>query len=406
MTGKVNISPAKNACLPIIASATLFDGEFLLKKAPKITDVVVMAQIVEFLGGDYLFCEEGLKISTKNIFKWECDGILCKKARASFFIVGALLSRFKHAIIPFPGGCNIGSRPIDIHIDVLRQFGAEVTFEKERVLFYGGNMRSNQVKLSYPSVGATVNAICSAVFLNGESSIGNAAREPEIVDLCNFLIECGCKIDGVGKKNLTIKGVNPPKNVSVDYLPIKDRIEAGTFMCMTAITGGDIIFSYEHFAHLKEITAKLRRMGVAVAYKNGEMRITSDGMLKGVSAVADVYPRFPTDMQSIYCAVCAFANGKSRVKDKVFQNRFEFIKELKKMGADVTLEKEGVTIRGNDLVGSKVFAPDLRAGAALVCAGLGAKGVTVIENADIVSRGYENIHKKITSIGGKISFIK
>ncbi len=406
MTGKVNVSPAKNACLPILASAVLFDGEFLLKKAPKITDVMVMAQIIEFLGGDYLFCEEGLKISTKNIFKWECEGTLCKKARASFFIVGALLSRFKRAIMPFPGGCNIGSRPIDIHIDVLRQFGAKVTFENEKVFFSGENMRSNKVRLSYPSVGATVNAICAAVFLNGESVIGNVAREPEIIDLCNFLLKCGCKIEGVGGKTLKIKGVNPPKRVSVEYLPIRDRIEAGTFMCMTAITGGDIIFSYENFAHLKQITDKLRRMRVEIAYKNGEMRITSNGILKGCSAVADVYPSFPTDMQSIYCAVCAFAKGKSRVKDKVFQDRFEFIKELKKMGADVTLGKEGVIIRGSDLVGSKVFAPDLRAGAALVCAGLGARGSTVIENADIISRGYENIQKKITSIGGKISLIK
>lgn len=406
LVGKVQISPAKNSCLPIIASSIMFNGDFLIKKAPNISDLTVMAKLIENLGGSYRFCSEGLFFSTKSIEKFECDKLICKKARASFFTVGSLLSKFKRAILPLPGGCDIGERPVDIHINALGQIGVEVRAEGENLVFDGKNMRGGKIKLSYPSVGATVNCICALAFLKGESEIVNCAKEPEIVDLCNFLNYCGCKISGMGSAKITIEGISKHDCGLIEYLPIEDRIEAGTFTCMTAVSGGDVIFEFANFSHLRAVFKKLCRCGVECAYKNGEVRVSSNGKLKSNNLVADVFPSFPTDLQSLYCSVCAIANGKSIVKDNVFKGRFQFLKQLEKMGAKVVFKDNCVEIIGQkELHGALVTGCDLRSGAALISAGLCAKGVTVIENGDVIKRGYDGIDKKLSQLGANITLI-
>ena len=403
LIGEVNVSPAKNACLPIIASLIALDGEILLKNAPKIADVLVMAQIIECLGGSYKYCESGLRLNTQNIKVYEADCFICKKARASFFIVGGLLARFKKAVVPLPGGCNIGTRPIDIHINVMKQFGVQSEIIDDKVIFNGENAKSGKVVLSYPSVGATVNAICLSAFLKGESIILNAAREPEIVDLCNFLNACGCKIMGAGTSCLRIIGIRALQKIKIEYLPIKDRIEAGSYMCMAAITGGNIAFKYDNFEYISKMAEKLIDIGVEIKRNKNEVLLFANRRLKAFNLVADVYPAFPTDMQSLFCSLATSCEGQSKIEDKVFVNRFDLCKELIKMDAKIEIEKCKAIITGvNKLKGAKVFACDLRAGAALITAGLNAEGRTEIYNSEMISRGYEDIINKLKKLGAKI----
>ena len=403
--GEVEIAPAKNACLPLIASTILFGGEYYFLKAPKILDVIVMAEIVKNLGGSYYFGKDFLYINTKNISAYHADCSICKQARASFFIAGALLSRFKKAIVPLPGGCKIGKRPVDIHICALKQLGVEIIVEDERVLFYGDNMKAGKIILPYPSVGATVNSICATVFLKGSSVIENVAKEPEIVDLCNFLVKCGCKIQGIGSSTLYIEGIDCCREVNLEYLPVQDRIEAGTFICMVAVCGGKISFNYERYENIASICNLIADCGVKIEYAKKKLTVISDKKLKCINAVADVFPAFPTDLQSLYCAVCSFSTGETVVRDLVFKNRFEFVKELTKLGVNYSPIKDGVKISGNNLLkGNVVRATDLRGGAGLIAVALGINDRTIIEDAQIIKRGYENIDKKLQSLGAKLFF--
>ena len=404
LSGKVNISPAKNACLPIIASIIAMSGSVLLLNAPLIEDVTVMAKVIEQLGGKYEYNKNGLLLNTNNVNLFEINSDISKKARASFFIVGALIVRFRKAIVTLPGGCNIGLRPVDIHIDVMKQLGVSSTIEDNKVVFNGQEAKSGKVVLSYPSVGASVNAICLTAFLEGESTLINVAKEPEIVDLCNFLIKCGCKIKGVGSSCLTIVGINPLKNINLEYQPIKDRIEAGTYMCMSAITGGDLCFEFDDFNHIRSITDKLIECGVRIEKKKNEIYLYSDGHINTFSLVADVYPSFPTDMQSVFIAFATKAHGYSVIADRVFNDRFSLCNELVKMGAEVINKRGTAVIKGGKkLSGTHVDAIDLRSGAALICAALNTDGETVIENSKIIYRGYENIVEKLTSLGAEIT---
>ena len=406
LNGEVQIAPAKNACLPIIASTIAFNGSFLIKNAPNISDVCDMSSIINCLGGESKNDAFGLEINTFRINEYKCEKSLCSRIRASFFTVGALLSRFKRAVLPLPGGCKIGNRPIDVHIDVLNQLGVRCDFDNDCVCFNGNNMKSGKVRFRYPSVGATVNAICASIFLKGETILINVAKEPEIVDLCNFLIKCGCKIKGQGNSEIIVQGITPPIFVSVEHTPILDRIEAGTFMCACAVCKGDIVFKYDDYATISKITEKLTKSGANCSYKGNKMRITCKKRLKATSVTANVYPAFPTDMQSIICAVCAYSSGKSTIYDKVFSERFEFVKQLEKMGAKAIFKHGGVQIYGvKRLKGGQVYATDLRAGAGLIIAGLDADGVTQIEDAQIIMRGYENIHKKLNEMGANIRLI-
>ena len=401
--GEIDIAPAKNACLPLIASSILYTEEIILLNAPKITDVETMACIIENLGGEYQFQLNGLRLNSSKVNKFEADSNLCSKARASFFIVGALLSRFKKAIVPLPGGCKIGKRPVDIHINVLKQLNAIVDVGADAISFNGEKMRSGKVIFPFPSVGATVNAICSAVFLKGESILINVAKEPEICDLCTFLNQCGCKIRGYGSKVIVIEGVDSLKKEKIYYKPIKDRIEAGTYMCACALCGGEITFKYDSNAYLLAVEEKLKEFGVNIYFDSGKITINSNARLKSVNLTADVYPFFPTDLQSPFATVCAGALGTSLIRDKVFLQRFGYLKELKKFGACVNIKKDYAIIHGKKrLHCATVEVEDLRGGAGLLIAGLKAEGKSELLNSDILDRGYENLVYKMNSIGAKI----
>ena len=395
--GKVNISSAKNACLPIIASLIAMRAHVLLLNAPLIDDVSVMAKVIEQLGGKYEYIQSGLLIDTENVNLFEADSCICERARASFFIVGALIARFKKAVVPLPGGCKIGNRPVDIHIDAMNQLGVSSLIDKNKVIFSGENAKSGKVTLSYPSVGATVNAICLSAFLSGESTIYNAAREPEIVDLCNFLIACGCNIKGVGGSCLRIEGVQALKPISIEYQPIKDRIEAGSYMCMSAITGGELSFEFDNFAHLGSVIDKFNECGVEIKISKNELHLCSSAHINAFSLIADVYPAFPTDMQALFMALATKARGDSIIEDRVFKDRFALCDELTKMGAQIIYENGKAIIKGGKLLkGSSVYATDLRAGAALICVALIAEGESEILNSKIINRGYENIIEKLS----------
>lgn len=405
LCGKIVIAPAKNACLPLIASSILFNNSFVLKNAPKIADVEVMAEIIKGLGGSFSFTQDGLLINTENIYKYEAECNVCKKARASFFIAGSLLSRFREAIVPLPGGCNLGLRPVDIHIDTLKQLGAKVESSENSVYFDGTNMKSGKVYFSFPSVGATVNAICASVFLEGESRLYNVAREPEIVDLCNFLNLCGCRIGGIGSSTLIVNGIKPSTRVNkIEYKPIQDRIEAGTFMCAVSACGGELNFEYEQIEHLKETIALLKSCGVEIKYERNTVYLKRTGDLTSSSVVADVYPAFPTDMQSVFCALSLFCNGESVIRDKVFNKRFYFLKDLQRVGAKVEYSEDGVKILGGyKLEGGEFYVSDLRGGAGMVVASLAINDKSCINNVELIKRGYDSFDFKLRSLGADIS---
>lgn len=403
--GEITIAPAKNACLPLIASSILFNNSLIFKNAPKIADVEVMAEIIKGLGGSFSFLQDGLQINTENIYKYEAECNVCKKARASFFIAGALLSRFKKAIVPMPGGCNLGLRPVDIHIDTLKQLGAKVETSENSVYFEGVNMKSGRVYFSFPSVGATVNAICASVFLEGETILHNVAREPEIVDLCNFLNLCGCKIGGIGSSTLTITGIKRSTRVNkIEYEPIQDRIEAGTFMCAVSACGGELNFKYEKIEHLKEIIALLRKCGVEIKYEENTVYLKRTGILTSNSVIADVYPAFPTDMQSVFCALSLFCNGESVIRDKVFNKRFCFLKDLQNVGAMVEYNEDGVKIfGGHKLNGGDFYVNELRGGAGIVVASLAINGKSRVKNIELIKRGYDSFDFKLRTLGADIT---
>lgn len=403
LNGEIEISIAKNACLPIIACSVLFPHRILLCKAPKIIDVAVMAQIIEDLGGEYKFNEKGLYLDCRAINKYHPCAAICAKARASFFTVGALLGRFKKAIMCYPGGCSIGVRPVDIHLDCLRALGVKITQRGINFYFDGSNMHAGYIKMRYPSVGATVNAIGAAVSLKGETVIVNAATEPEIADLCCFLNKCGCKIRGGGNKVIIIEGCGRLDEKVIEYKPIYDRIEAGTFMLVCLACQGEISFFIDCYKHIENVCSMVKRSGAKCYYHNGFLQMQVNKRIKAVDVTADVFPLFPTDLQPQFVAAMTTAKGKSRVEDHVFAERFAYVESLKKFGANVNVESKIATVNGVRLLKSaNVTVPDLRGGAALVIAALSAEGVSIINGVNIIQRGYENLDIKLRKIGANI----
>ncbi len=404
--GEVKISPAKNACLPIIASTIMFGGEFVLKNAPKISDVIIMAEIVENLGGSFIFTDKGLLLKTFNINSYSPSKEICSKVRASFFIAGALLSRFKRAIVPLPGGCNIGIRPVDVHLDMFAQLGVECAMDNNLVILDASKIKSGRVYLKYPSVGATVNAICACIGLTGESIISNCAKEPEIVDLCNFLKNCGARIEGIGSSIIKISGIRLSNNLKIEHKPIDDRIEAGTFMFATAVTGGEITFKYDNLRNISSPVKVLEEMGIKVDYEKNLVYLISKGKLNATRTVADVFPAFPTDLQSPLCSVCAYASGESVIEDRVFKDRFAFVKQLNYFGVNAKVLGSQAVIKGSKINNPcNAKALDLRAGAGLVIYALGAEGLSQITGVNIIRRGYQNIEQKLSLLGADIKYI-
>lgn len=402
LRGNVRISGAKNSALPILAASLLGTEDIILEDVPQLKDVEVMCEVLSSLGAKVEFLDKGvIKINSKNVNSYETPYELMSKMRASFLVMGPLLTRLGKAKTSMPGGCAIGTRPIDLHLKGFRALGAEIDVDHGYIGAYADKLVGDRIYLDFPSVGATENIMMAAVMAEGETIIDNAAMEPEIVDLANFLNKLGAQIKGVGTSTIRIKGVKELGGATHSIIP--DRIEAGTFMVAAAITKGDVIVENVITSHIKPIIAKLREAGCEVWEEEDKVRVVGTDNLKAVDIKTLPYPGFPTDMQAQFMALMSVAQGTSVIIETVFENRFMHVDELKRMGADIKIDGRSAIVQGvKELMSAPVKATDLRAGAALILAGLKADGVTEISDIYHIDRGYENIEEKFTKLGAKI----
>jgi len=407
LKGTVRVSGAKNSVLPILAASLLGDRESIIEEIPYLSDVKIMCDLLKSFGAKVEFSDNKtkLRIDSNSINNAIAPYELVNKMRASILVMGPLLAKMGVAKISLPGGCAIGSRPVDLHLKGFAAMGAEITqdhgYIEARV---NGRLRGNKIYLDFPSVGATENIMMAAVLAEGQTIIENAAIEPEIVDLATYLTTMGADIKGAGTDTIKINGVDSLKGATHAVIP--DRIEAGTFMVAAAITAGDVRIENVVPDHLKPITAKLREAGVEVSEELSSIHVKSDGNIKPIDIKTHPYPGFPTDMQSQMTSLMTRADGTSMVIETIFENRFMHLAELKRMGANVKIEGRSAIIEGRcKLTGARVKATDLRAGAALILAGLTAEGITEITDIEHIERGYVNIHEKLNQLGADIKRI-
>lgn len=400
--GSVKIEGSKNAVLPMIAGALLTEDEVLIENCPKINDVITMTKILNNLGVKTSFIDSGLLINSSCINSYTVDKILSKELRSSVFLMGALISRLKKALITIPGGCCIGDRPIDLHISSLKKLGVDFTFMGEEIFCCSKNLRGGKIRLKYPSVGATENTLMASVLVPGETIIDNVAREPEVCDFINFLNNMGAEIYGAGTKTLVVKGVN--KLHGIKYKPIFDRIEAGTFLLAGVITGGKIQIEGVELKNISCLTDKFYDNTCKIRLTNDIMYIQSGERRNSFSFDTGPYPAFPTDLQAQTMAYLSIAEGVSYVNETVFENRFKHVKELNKMGADIKIERNVAIVKGvKQLKGTKVKSTDLRAGASLVLAGLVADGTTEVFGIEHILRGYQDLDLKLRTLGADVT---
>ncbi|NQU16686.1 MAG: UDP-N-acetylglucosamine 1-carboxyvinyltransferase [Candidatus Saganbacteria bacterium] len=404
LKGEVTISGSKNSALPILAATILTEGENTLTCVPNLTDVITMLKVLRSLGIRSEYCHPNrVKIWVNGKVRHVAPYQLVTQMRASFFVIGPILARAGFAKVPLPGGCAIGSRPVDIHLKGLEKLGARVRMEHGFVIVEAPRLRGNLVHLDFPSVGATETIMMAATLAEGKTSITNVACEPEIVDLADFLIKAGAKISGAGTEKISIEGVKKLKGV--DHAIIPDRIEAGTYMAATAAVGGEVLIKNIVPEHMESILLKLKECGVKIEISGNEARIIKNGNIKAIDIQTQPHPGFPTDMQPQFSALLALASGTSVIRETIFENRFIHLNELKRMGADVKLEGRTAIIKGvKHLSSAPVVVTDLRAGAGLIIAALAAKGETMIDDRESqIERGYENIISKLEGLGAHIS---
>ena len=403
LEGAVEVSGSKNAALPILAATILTQGESIISGVPHLLDVTTIVRVLRSLGLRAEYHEPGtVKIWNNHAIRHVAPYELVTKMRASFFVIGPILARTGLAKIPLPGGCAIGSRPVNLHIKGLEAMGAEVEMEHGFVIVKADSLKGGRIYLDYPSVGATESIMMAATLAEGETLIENTAQEPEIVDLANFLIQAGGKIEGAGSEKIKVEGV---KNLrGIKYKVIPDRIEAGTLMIAGAISGSQILVKGVIPGHLESTMNKLQEAGVELEVEGDAIRVKAQGKVKAVDVKTLPFPGFPTDMQPQFTALMSVAEGISVVTETVFENRFIHVHELKRMGADIKLEDRSAIIRGvKELSGAPVRVSDLRAGAALLLAGLMAEGETRIEDLERhIDRGYEKLPAKLNSLGAEI----
>ena len=409
LKGEVTISGAKNAVVAIIPAALLVEGICRIENVPDISDVRIILSIMEDMGAKVTWeTRDTVLIDSSNITSTTPDAALVRKMRASYYLMGALLGRFRKAHVALPGGCNFASRPIDQHIKGFMALGADVEETDEYVALQPGpdGLRGSRVSLDMASVGATVNIMIAATLIPGQTVIENAAKEPHIVDLANFLNTMGAQISGAGTDTVKIRGVDALKGGT--YAIIPDQIEAGTYMAAAAATGGNVLVKNVIPKHMECITSKLQDMGVKVINYDDSIRIIAPDRLRRATVKTRPYPGFPTDMQAQICVCMALASGISRLTESVYETRFfGYCTELESMGADILITGKTATDTGKEkLHGATVKANDLRAGAALIIAGLAAEGVTTLENIHYVERGYERIIEKMTALGANIKRIE
>jgi UDP-N-acetylglucosamine 1-carboxyvinyltransferase len=401
LSGTVKISSAKNAVLPVIAASLLTEAECIIEDAPELEDVRVMKEVLLSLGAKVSCEANSIKIDAAPINSFEAPYDLVRKMRASFLVMGPLLARKGKARISMPGGCAIGSRPIDLHLKGFASLGAEIELGHGFVEARCEKLKGTTIYLDFPSVGATENIMMAATLAEGQTVVENAAKEPEIIDLANFLNSMGAHIRGAGTDLIKIEGVKQLKGIS--YTVIPDRIETGTFLVAGAITGGNILLENVVSEHLKPVIAKLIECGAQIIEEPEGLRVIGDGRPLPSDVKTLPYPGFPTDMQAQIMAFLSLARGTSMVIETVFENRFMHVEELKRMGARIKIEGRSAVIEGVEkLSGAPVKATDLRAGAALILAGLAAEGTTTVMNAHHVERGYEDIVGKLSLLGANI----
>lgn len=402
LEGNIRVNGAKNTALPILAAALLAKGEGVLEEIPNLTDVDTICEVLQRLGAKVKKNGQGVvSINADGLNSCEAPYDLVRKMRASFYVMGPLLARLGQAKVSLPGGCAIGSRPIDLHLKGFAALGAEIITDHGYVEARAKSLKGAKIYLDFPSVGATENIMMAATLAKGTTIIENVAKEPEIVDLANYLNAMGAKVRGAGTDVIKIEGVDELHGVTYSVIP--DRIEAGTFMVAAAITQGDVLIENVLFDHLKPVTAKLRETGVRVLEDGSGIRVTGKKRCKAVNIKTLPYPGFPTDMQAQAMALMAVSLGASVITETVFENRFMHVDELKRMGASIKIEGHTAIVNGiKKLTGAPVKATDLRAGAALILAGLVAEGKTEISNVEYIDRGYDRIEERLQNIGAQL----
>lgn len=407
LNGEVFISGAKNAVLPILASTVLNSGICILKNVPMLLDTFVAMDILRDLGCKVTYGENTVVINSKDMNKTNVKEELVKKMRSSIIFLGAIISRFKEASISYPGGCNLGKRPIDFHLEAFKKLGIKIDDNQNLIKASVNEIKENTIDLPFASVGATQNIILASIFVKGKVVIKNCAKEPEIIDMVKFLRKMGANIYGEGTDTITIKGVEKLKDI-VEYTVMPDRIEAGTFLCMSAITNGNIKVNGIAPHYLSSLTDILEQMGCEIIKNKESIKIKNIKNLKCIDFLeTKPYPYFATDLQPQIMALLSTLDGISVIKENIFEARNKHIPELNKMGCNILEDNNIFVINGvNSLTGKNVFAKDLRGGASLIMAGLFAEGETVVDGACYINRGYEYLDKKLSILGADIKYIE
>lgn len=402
LRGEINIQGSKNAVLPVMAASLLHRGTIVINNVPRIQDVSCMMGILEYLGCICTLDGHRLTIDTREMSSTRIPDSQVKQMRSSIMLMGPMLGRLKAAVTCRPGGCSIGKRPIDLHLYALRRMGADIRMEGERITASTIGLRGAEIDFSYPSVGATENALMAAVAAKGTTCIRGAAKEPEIMELCRFLTAMGARIDGIGTDILEVDGRQQLHDVVFEVAG--DRIVAGTYLGAVMAAGGDVLLANAPAHHMEEVLQVAEQMGAEIAVRSDGVRVCMEGRPKPVEICTGPYPEFPTDLQSVMVAVAAVADGTSHIEETVFEGRFGTVKELQKLGAHIIIKDRIAEVRGSwPLKGGTVCAGDLRGGAALVVAGLASDGITDINGYSHIQRGYEDICRDLYSSGAAVS---
>ena len=405
LVGEVQISGAKNAALGILAASIMTDENVVIENLPDVRDINVMLEAIEEIGARVERLERHrVRINASTIHEVSVDDDYIRKIRASYYFIGALLGKYKSAEVPLPGGCNIGSRPIDQHLKGFRALGAKIEIERGAVLAHAIDLVGGHVYLDVVSVGATINIMMAAALAEGLTILENAAKEPHVVDVANFLNSMGANIKGAGTDIIRIRGVR--KFHGTEYSIIPDQIEAGTFMCGAAVTRGDVTVKNVIPKHLEAISAKLLEIGCEVIEGDDEVRVVGRPRQRSTNIKTLPYPGFPTDMQPQMAVTLALTTGTSMITESIFENRFKYVDELTRMGGSIKVEGNVAVIDGvKGFTGAQVESPDLRAGAALVLAGLAADGFTVADEIGYIQRGYECFEEELQKLGAAIELV-
>lgn len=406
LVGEVEIAGAKNAALAILAAAIMTDETVTIDNIPDVNDINVLLEAMSGIGARIQRLDRhSVKINGSNVHDFSIEYDYIKKIRASYYLLGALLGKYRRAEVALPGGCNIGSRPIDQHLKGFRALGAEVEIEHGKIVAEAEQLCGTHMYFDVVSVGATINVMMAASMAEGTTILENVAKEPHVVDVANFLNSMGANIRGAGTDVIKIKGVSRLHGTSYSIIP--DQIEAGTFMFAAAATKGDITVMNVIPKHLEATAAKLLEIGCEIEEFDDAVRVVAKGRLKHTQVKTLPYPGFPTDMQPQMGVVLALCEGTSTITESIFENRFKYLDELARMGANIKVEGNSATIEGVEkFSGARVSAPDLRAGAALCIAGLATDGITIVDDIVYIQRGYERFEEKLRSIGGLIEKVE